>query len=288
MSTDSFPHSGMRSGKITSNETGNSFGSIAYKIPANYEGKTIKLEGFMKIENVENGYAGLLLRVDGNGSSLAFDNMQNQKITGTRDWQKYSITLDYPKGAESIYIAGILAGKGKAWFDDFTLTIDGKNIQTLKEIKGLGKYLSKAEKDREFDNGSLIKLSNLTSENIDNLELLGRIWGFLKYYHPAITQGKYNWDYEMFRFLPKYSKAQSANDRDELIMDWITAFGKIKECLKCQPMDTNAYIKPDLAWIDHQSGALKNKLLQVYNSRSQGESYYIGMVPNIGNPEFKN
>lgn len=152
---------GEKSGKITSIDNGN-FGSIAYKIPANYIGKIITLEGYMKIENVIDGFAGLLLRIDGNGGSLAFDNMQNQNIAGTKDWQKYSITLNYPEEAENIYIAGILTGKGEAWFDDFVLTIDDKNIQRLKEVE---KELSKAQLDKEFENGSLVDLSNLTSEN---------------------------------------------------------------------------------------------------------------------------
>jgi len=217
-------HSGKKSAKITSDQAGGSFGSIAYKIPANYEGKEIKLEGFMKIKNVENGFAGLLLRVDGNGSSLAFDNMQNQNIKGTKDWQKYNITLNYPEGAENIFIAGILRGKGEAWFDDFTLSIDGKNVQTLKEVE---KQLSKAQLDKEFDNGSLIEFSNLTSENINNLELLGRIWGFLKYHHPEIAKGNYNWDYELFRFLPKYIKAENTAERDIIIVEWIDTFDKI-------------------------------------------------------------
>lgn len=285
LTIDDFTHSGKKSGKISSDEVGSSFGSIAYKIPANYKGSTIKLEGFMKIKNVENGFAGLLLRVDGNGNSLAFDNMQNQKIAGTKDWQKYSITLNYPEGAESIFVAGILSGKGEAWFDDFTLFIDGKDIQTLKEEK---KELSKAQLDKEFDNGSLIQLPNLSSENINNLELLGRVWGFLKYYHPEIAKGKYNWDYELFRFLPKYIIVQSSNVRDKLIINWINSLGVIKECPKCKPTDKDAWLKPDLSWIDNQSKDLKNKLLQVYNNRSQGGNYYISMASNVGNPEFKN
>lgn len=282
---DNFAHSGKKSGKITSDSIGSSFGSIAYKIPANYKGSTIKLEGFMKIKNVENGFSGLLLRVDGNGSSLAFDNMQNQKISGTKDWEKYSITLNYPEGAESIFIAGILSGKGEAWFDDFNLSIDGKDIQTLNEEK---KVLLKGQLDKEFDNGSLVKLSNLSSENIDNLELLGRVWGFLKYYHPEIAKGNYNWDYELFRFLPKYSNIQSNSERDSLIICWINSLGGIKECLKCKPTDKNASLKPDLTWINNQNTNLKSKLLEVYNNRSQGQNYYIGMVSQIGNPEFKN
>ena len=285
LTIDSITHSGNKSGKITSDQTGSSFGSIAYKIPANYSGKTIQLDGYMKIKNVENGFAGLLLRVDGNGSSLAFDNMQNQNVTGTRDWQKYTISLNYPEEAENIIIAGILSGKGEAWFDDFTLSIDGKDVQTLKKVE---KQLSKAQLDKEFDSGSLIEFSKLTTENIDNLELLGRIWGFLKYHHPEITNGNYNWDYELFRFLPKYIMVDNPIERDKIILEWIDSFGQVKECKKCQVTDKNAFLKPDLKWINNQNTNLKNKLLYVYNNRSQGKHYYIGMTANVGNPEFKN
>lgn len=285
LTIDENAHSGKKSGKITSDPTGSSFGSIAYKIPANYEGKTIKLEGFMKIKDVENGFAGLLLRVDGNGTSLAFDNMQNQNISGTKDWQKYSITLNYPEEAENIFIAGILSGKGEAWFDDFVLSIDGKNVQTLKEVE---KQLSKAQLDKEFDNGSLIEFSNLTTEKIENLELLGRVWGFLKYHHPEIANGNYNWDYELFRFLPKYIKTENTIERDKLLTEWIDSFGQVKECTKCQPPDVNAFLKPNMEWMNNQSADLKKILLYVYKNRSQGKHYYIGMTANVGNPEFKN
>ena len=282
--TDS-SHSGKKSGKITSDQTGGSFGSIAYNIPAKYESKEIRLEGYMKIKNVENGYAGLLLRIDSKGSSLAFDNMQNQNITGSKDWQKYSITLNYPEGADEIFIAGILVGKGEAWFDDFTLYIDGKNVETIKEVE---KNLSKAQLDREFDKGSLLDLSNLTSKNIENLELLGRVWGFLKYHHPEIAKGNFNWDYELFRFLPKYIKTKNNTERDKLIIGWINSLGKVEECTKCKALDNNAILKSDFKWINNQSEELKNILNFVYNNRSQGKHYYIGQSANVGNPEFKN
>tara|TARA_B110000090_G_C13399050_1_gene452530 strand:- start:4780 stop:6987 length:2208 start_codon:yes stop_codon:yes gene_type:complete len=285
LTIDATAHSGKKSGKITSDQTGSSFGGIAYKIPANYVGKTIKLEGYMKIQNVENGFAGLLLRVDGNGSSLAFDNMQNQNVSGTKDWQKYSITLDYPEEAENIFIAGILSGKGEAWFDDFALSIDGKNVQTLKEVE---KELSKVQLDKKFDTGSLIELSNLTSKSIDNLELLGRVWGFLKYHHPEIAKGNYNWDYELFRFLPKYIEVKNNIERDKLIIKWINSLDELEKCSKCKPTDEDALIKPDLKWVDSQDKPLKDKLLYVYNNRSQGEHFYIGMKQGVGNPDFKN
>ena len=125
LSIDSLTYSGKNAVKITATDTGK-FGCIAYPIPAIYSGKTLRLEGYMKIKNVTNGFAGLLLRIDGKEGILAFANMDDQKIKGTKDWQKYSITVNYPQKSETIYVAGILSGKGEAWFDDFYLTLDGE------------------------------------------------------------------------------------------------------------------------------------------------------------------
>src|SRR5690606_32806639 len=47
--------------------------------------------------------------------------------------KEYSIKLPYPSNATNIYVGGILGKKGTAWFDDFKITIDGNDIQTLKE-----------------------------------------------------------------------------------------------------------------------------------------------------------
>ena len=230
LSVENDSYKGSKSAKITSDETGSTFGSIAYRIPANYSGESIQLKGFMKIKNVENGFAGLLMRIDGNGAALQFDNMQNQNVSGTKDWQEYSITLPYPEDAEHIYIGGILLGKGEVWFDDFELSIDHNDVQTLEEVEN---EIAKAQLDTEFDNGSLIDIPTLSSQSVRNLELLGRIWGFIKYHHPVMGQGAYNWDYELFRFLPDYLNLSDSDDnlRDQSLIEWIDSYGDIRICL---------------------------------------------------------
>lgn len=287
LSIDTIRHSGKYAGAISSDEKGSSFGSIAYKIPANYKGSNIKLEGYMKIENVENGFAGLLIRVDGNGTSLVFDNMQNQNINGTIDWKKYTIKLPYPDGAETIYIAGILTGKGKAWFDDFVLTIDGEDVQTLKEID---KPVFKANLDKEFDEGSNIEIPQLNEDLINNLELLGRIWGFLKYHHPEVGKGNFNWDYELFRFLPQYFEVENSTARDEMLIKWIKEYGTLTECEKCKDTPSDAVLKQDLSWITEGeiSSELRDELVQIYTNRHQGKHFYIQLAPGVGNPIFTN
>ena len=117
-------------GKIVSDKKGK-FGCIAYQIPANYIGDTIVLSGKIKYEKVKN-YVGLLIRIDGK-KSVAFRSMQYLQMRGSRDWKEYSIKLPYPTNAANIYVGGILGKGGTAWCDDFKVTIDGKDIQTLEE-----------------------------------------------------------------------------------------------------------------------------------------------------------
>ncbi|WPR76378.1 S41 family peptidase [Algoriphagus sp. NG3] len=279
-SIDSMAFSGMKSGKIASTDAENPFGYIAYRIPAHYSGDTIKLEGYMKVKDVENGFAGLMLRIDGNGNTLALDNMQNQQVMGTKDWQKYSVSLAYPEDAEYMYVAGILVGKGEAWFDGFEVTIDGNDIQTLE--------LPRAITDHEFDNGSLIEFGELTSDQIESLDLLGRVWGFLKYHHPQIAKGNYNWDYELFRFLPKYLEVNSANEKTRLLVDWIDTLGNLDECATCGDSVKNKFISPDFKWIEKQPEDLKNALLAVYASRGQEGNFFVKINSNNGRPDFKN
>jgi len=287
LSIDSISHSKKFSGKISSDENGSSFGSIAYKILANYEGKSILLTGYMKIKDVENGFAGLLMRLDGNGTTQAFDNMQGQNIKGTREWEKYTIKLPFSGETEYIFIAGILVGKGEAWFDDFVVSIDGTELGELKE-KERPSYPAKL--DTVFDSGSIIGFPELTMPLVKNLELLGRVWGLMKYHHPEVTKGDYNWDYELFRILPEYLEAKDPADRDQVLVRWIEKYGEIPKCDQCKPASSDAIQKPSLSWVHNGkiSSELKLRLEEVYKNRSQGKNYYIRLAPNVGNPEFLN
>ena len=278
---------GKLSAKIVSTGDGSSFGSIAYQIPAKYKGSQIQLQGYMKLEDVQDGFGGLLLRIDGKGGSLAFDNMEQRDIKGTVDWQQYTINLDYPEEAEQIFVAGILVGKGTAWFDNFTLTIDGKDVQLLQEEEIIR---NKAQLDKEFDEGSQVKFPELTPELVANLELLGRIWGFMKYNHPAVNTGDYNWDYELFRVLPNYLNAKNNKQRDKILLEWIGKYGKIPTCYTCEPTSVDAVLKPNQTWMSDKklSSKLRKQLQNIYTNRHQGEHFYIGMAPNIGNPKFYN
>ncbi|GHU89116.1 hypothetical protein FACS1894155_05370 [Bacteroidia bacterium] len=251
----------------------------------NYEGKKITLSGYIKTENITDGYAGLWMRID---PQIAFDNMQQNGVTGTTDWRKYEITLDMnPSRTQQIVFGGLLVGKGKMWLDDLKISIDGRNIEKLKPYK---LFSEKAKSDKVFDKGSNVTFPELTEQKIDDLELLGRIWGFLKYHHPAIAKGNYNWDYELFRILPDFLKTNDNRKRDEILLKWISNYGKVTTCKDCQVTLDSAFLKPDLSWIEKSnfSVELKDLLQKIYLNRCQGNQYFIRMNPMIGNPVFSN
>src|SRR5690554_54689 len=213
--------SGKYSIKIASTEQGESFGNFVQKIPyqAGYNGKKIQLEGYIKTQNIENGFAGLLLRIDKDDQMLSVENMKSQNLAGTNDWKKYNISLLLPEDFDVIYVAGLLTGNGLAWFDNFTVTIDGIDLQTIPIVENKP---IKAELDREFDLKSGFHLDSYNENTLVNLNKLCKTWGYLKYHHPKIAEGDYNWDYELFRILPKIK-----NDNfDSVLQKWENSFDK--------------------------------------------------------------
>lgn len=111
--------------------TKTNFEALSYYIPWDYEGKKITLSGYVKTENVTNGYAGLWMRGIPAGE---FDYMNDRGVTGTTDWTKCEITFNVnPSFVGQIVIGGILIGNGKMWVDDLKLTIDGVEIEKIEK-----------------------------------------------------------------------------------------------------------------------------------------------------------
>jgi C-terminal processing protease CtpA/Prc len=280
--------SGKYSASIEFKEGNPDFKAWAFTIPDNYAGKKITLTGYIKTENVTDGYAGLWMRID---PSIAFDNMNKNGVKGTTDWTKYEITLEMnPEKTKQIVIGGLLFGKGKMWLDNFSVSIDGKDIKDLKPFE---RKLFPAEKDKEFDKGSGITSVSIDKPQIDNLKCLGLIWGFLKYYHPNIAKGEYNWDYELFRVLPKVLNSDNSKIRDTVLIKWINSFGVFSQRKETVIKSSEVKIEPDLAWIKNSnfSDELTTLLLKVKNANRPKEHYYIGLEncnTCKSNPDFKN
>ena len=276
-------YSGQHALLIDAGEEGGAFGSVVHKISPNYAGEKITLEGYMKTEDVADGFAGLLLRIDGESGPLEFDNMQNEGIKGNNDWKKYSITLPLPEEATNIFVAGILVGNGKVWYDDFSVFIDGVRIQ---EVKTVEKQLSKAKMDTEFDESSEFTLGSPSQKELDRLYLLGKVWGWVKYQHPEIAKGNINWDYELFRILP----AIHDKDFSTQLVGWIEQLGEINPA-KVESQQGAVKLKTNTTWLSDKkllSEPLRQLLWDIHKAKKADKHYHIDFAANIGNPIFKN
>jgi C-terminal processing protease CtpA/Prc len=261
--------------------------SVALVFPNNYGEEKITLSGYIKTENVDGGFAGLAMQA---GSKIAVDWMDKNGRLGTTDWEKYEVTLDLELSQNrEIIIGGLFGDRGKMWMDDFQVTIDGKDIGRIQTLKPKP-FSEKAKNDREFDRASKIVFPELNEQKIDDLELLGKIWGFMKYHHPAIAKGNYNWDYELFRILPDYLKANNRQQRDEILLKRLEQYGRIPICKTCKTTSEDAVLKPDLSWIENSNlnRELRKLLHKIYLNRNQENHYYIRMADFVGNPVFTN
>ena len=261
-----------------------SFGCIANSIPAIYEGKEIELRAYMKYKNVTDGPIGLMLRLDGSSDILGFDNMEEKNIQGTSDWKLFSVKLPYTEKAKKIIIGALLTGKGQLWVDDFQVLIDGKDIKDAKL-----KSLPKVTLDKEFDNGSKIGTVNLTDSKTEDLSVLGKVWGFLKYYHPSIAKGDFNWDYELFRIMPKVLDAKNRNERNKILSAWIIGLGTITPGNEVKIKSETIKLKPDLTWLNKSilGDELAMQLTNIEKAQRSEENYYVDLSSGSG-PGFQN
>ena len=150
---------------------------------------------------------------------------------------------------------------------------------------------SPLDRDHQFDNGSGIVLTQLSTVQVQNLATLGRIWGFLKYHHPQVTSGNLHWDYELFRALPAILEAPDRQSANAALLRWITKLSEITPCNPCSELDQRDIdFGPDLNWIADEASLgreLSQRLRSIRNNRVPGQQFYVSKVPNIGNPKFE-
>ena len=118
------------------------FGTVMQVLPANrVQGDRVRMAGRVRSEDVE-GWAGLWLRVDGQDTTLAFENMENRPIRGTTDWRNYTIDLGVPPGAKQIAFGVLLEGSGAVLIDEIRIESSGRGREVAE---------SQTQKDTLYD-----------------------------------------------------------------------------------------------------------------------------------------
>ena len=127
----------------------------------------------------------------------------------------------------------------------------------------------------------------------EKLALTGKIWGFLKYYHPNVAAGKFNWDEELFRILPKVKASRTKEDLSQVYFEWIQRLGRVKECKKCKAGGKQEIFDKNfnLNWINNSqilTSAVIKELLFIEQNRHQGKKYYVTTYKKVGHINVTN
>jgi C-terminal processing protease CtpA/Prc len=274
------------------NDTVNSVGAIIFPIHQRLHGKILTLTGTIKTENVTGGGAGIWLRVDGaNKNILGIIDLGNNRITGTTAWREYYVQLPYDeREALTINAGAELQGKGKMWIDSMRLYLDDEPIGKAA-LSTAPLYL--ALKDTAFKRSSGIDTIIANEQNIKYLTLLGELWGFLKYHHPATANGDYNWDAQLFRILPIILKCRTDKQASSAMEKWVDGLGKPAFCTNCSqlPQTHRIAVKPDYGSLFNNTifqSSLIAKLQFILANSNNSTNYYIEIGGDTFiNPVFK-
>lgn len=270
-------HSGRYSARIqrTSSDT-SMFSTLSQSIPIDFGGNTIQWCGYLKTSNV-SGYVALWLKQeDIGGNPVTFATMQGQNVGGTFDWQQYCISEPMNGQGQTLVFGYFLAGAGTTWVDDLSLLVDGVPVAQAPPRTVLS---------------SGITLTSLSNVQIGNLTILGKVWGFLKYNHPAVTSGQRQWDQDLFTIMPQVLAATDQAGATTAINNWIATLGPVPSCSTCVTLTTSDLeMNTNVSWISDQSllgAALSQTLQNIWTNRTpQSSQYYVSLIQGVGNPVF--
>lgn len=238
-----------------------------------FSGEEISLVGFMKTEKVTKAYIYMIIGTQDN--PIAYD--LSTSVSGSNDWKELSVHLPYSSEATQITIACNIEGSGKIWLDDFDLKIDGKEIQNKTSFK------------KESPTWPKFSVEDLSTKDIEKIAFLGKLWGFLKYYHPLVSSGKYNWDGKLFEILPLIKNSEFNNK----VEDWVKSLGNVPSSTNTENslnMPKGEFVsKPDLNWFESNFVTPDLRiLLERLLANKLHSNYYVDYDNQLNIPHFQN
>lgn len=151
----------------------------------------------------------------------------------------------------------------------------------------LGYYY--VQKNTEYKQIAGVRYYN--SEDISNLAILCKVWGYLKYYHPSVIEGKYKWDAELVKMMPRVLKSRNKDDRNKILSEWVSSLGEFKQDTLSAMKLGSVKMYPDLGWIDDRKelGVVSTQLARIKTAkRPYNKCYFVELKKGVDNPVFLN
>jgi len=117
--------------------------TVSLYIPIKIKKKSkIELSAWVKTDSIHGNDSGVILRLMGYGNNRSDKatvfKFSDGVLKGKRDWTKMSLSTILKEDEHLITLSGLMQGKGKAWFDNFELKINGEKVNDIlffKDVK---------------------------------------------------------------------------------------------------------------------------------------------------------
>ena len=191
-----------------------------------------------------------------------------------QEWQKFSLDIPVCQQMNEYDFEITIRGAGTLWIGEL-------NADCVKYASDVC-TTSLMESNRQFGNHYHpfdIQDSKLSSLQIENLALLGKVWGFLKYFHPNVRNGSIDWDAELFRMIPLIMDADAVG-RNELLLKWCNGLGTFRISQDISILESNDAVE----WTEEISVLgleLSQKLQEILLANRTIHHEYLYQVPYI-------
>ncbi|MDD3038228.1 S41 family peptidase [Bacteroides sp.] len=246
-------------------------------------GKKIVFKGKYKYQQAQDAKVDFTIVLDTYLKKFMSQNT-SIKCDGEQDWKEFYVEMPLER-TDNFHFRISCMSVITLWVTDCQVLVDGQSFDIMTNPT------VEADKDTEFIKGSGIAIDITNPYTLKNLEILGKVWGFLKYYHPQVVIGKYNWDFELFRVLPFIASAKDSNERNFLLNKWIDKYGEIQETEDYSIQDSSKYHRfAHLEWLEDLKlfdNVLSEKLIRIKNAkRNSVFNYYLPILKDKEEIEF--
>ena len=115
-----------------------------------------------------------------------------------------------------------------------------------------------------------------SAETIERLATLGRVWGFLKYYHPGVAAGTRNWDSTLIVTIPKIQAARSSAAFDSAMQALLDVAGPVPRCKACAaPGPDSTRLNMETTLPANLSVEALRRLADIRDNRHRGDGRYV-------------
>lgn len=134
-------------------------------------------------------------------------------------------------------------------------------------------------------------IAQSTISGNQKLASLCKVWGFLKYYHPAVATGKLDWDQALVDHIKLLTTVNTKEQLNSFYIGWIKSLGDVPRCQSCENnLPDSLKRNLDLRWVDDKdifTDSLSNVLHYIQFNRVQ-HNYYYARIGKTGNLDFSN